>query len=240
MAERGLGCLKQRFVDFDFFHQNSLPRTGTTTPGLYIPDTTVLNHNARPAQLSPAIYSSAAQRSATRCRAVRCPALPCAAVLCHAALSFFEYTAVPGIRVVYSSFCAQQRSAAPCGAVSCPALRCCVMLRCAFFRTYSSTRYTCCVLVFLLFLQLISLGHHFFPHANYTTADQNVTPLTSTQRSTGQFSSAQTSLGIINSLFAPNYGPLLSAPFTCFNCILPCASVAGGVWTVEHQSVLCW
>ena len=41
--------------------------------------------------------------------------------------------------------------------------------------------------------------------------------------------SAQVALGIIKSLFAPNHGPLLSAPFTCFSCILPCASVAGGV-----------
>ena len=44
-------------------------------------------------------------------------------------------------------------------------------------------------------------------------------------------SSAQASLGIIvNSLFAPNnHGPLLPAPYTCFSCILPSASVAGGV-----------
>ena len=30
--------------------------TGTTTPGLYIPGTTLLDHKARPAQISPAIY----------------------------------------------------------------------------------------------------------------------------------------------------------------------------------------
>ena len=34
-----------------------------------------------------------------------------------------------------------QRRAVPCGAVSCRAARCCFMLRCAFFRTYSSIRY---------------------------------------------------------------------------------------------------
>ena len=52
-----------------FYVQNSLPRTGTTSPpGLYIPSgTTVLNHNARPAQISPAINIPAAQRSAVRC-----------------------------------------------------------------------------------------------------------------------------------------------------------------------------
>ena len=56
-----------------------------------------------------------------------------------------------------------QRRAVPCGAVPCPALRCCFVLRCAFFRTYSSTRYmmrrtryevpvcTCCVLYFAFF-----------------------------------------------------------------------------------------
>ena len=54
-----------------------------TTPGLYIPSgTTLLDHNARPAQISPAIYSPPAQRSAVRSRAVRCGALRCGAVSC--------------------------------------------------------------------------------------------------------------------------------------------------------------
>ena len=72
------------------------------------------------------------------------------------------------------------------------------------------------------------------PPANSTrTADQNVTSSISTQHSAQHRapinSSAQATLGIINSLVAPNHGPLLSAPFTCFSCILPCASEAGGV-----------
>ena len=40
--------------------------------------------------------------------------------------------------------------------------------------------------------------------------------------------SLQAALGIFNSLFAPNHGPLLSAPFAYFSCILLCASVAAG------------
>ena len=87
----------------------------------------------------------------------------------------------------------------------------------------------------------LSRSSCFLPHANYTrTADQNVTPPTITLHSAGQLAlhkqllalsiavSAHAALGIINSLFAPNHGPLLSAPFTCFSCILPCANVAGG------------
>ena len=43
--------------------------------------------------------------------------------------------------------------------------------------------------------------------------------------------SAQAALGIVKSLSAPNRGPLLYAPFTCFwlHSSLPCASVAAGV-----------
>ena len=41
-------------------------------------------------------------------------------------------------------------------------------------------------------------------------------------------SSAQEALGIVRSLVASNYGPLLFAPVTpC--CTLPCASLAGGI-----------
>ena len=65
-----------------------LVHTGTTTPGLYIPSgTTLLDHNPRPAQISPTLYSPAAQRSAVRsraepCGAVRSRAEPCSAVPC--------------------------------------------------------------------------------------------------------------------------------------------------------------
>ena len=117
----------------------------------------------------------------------------------------------------------------------CRVVLCGAVLRCAVFRTYS-TRYratyqvprtgmylctrvfpflTACpasVLFTILFLQI------------YTrTTDQNVTSPASTQHSTGE--SGQVALGIINSLGAPNHGPLLSATFTCC-CLLPCARVA--------------
>ena len=172
------------------FFYNSVPCTGTT-PGLCMPGTTVLNNNARPAQLSPAIHSSAAQR-----RAVPFRALTCAAVLCRAALCFLS-------------------------------------------NMYSRTRYemkyqvlvcTCCVLIFWVFLKLISLGPHVFPlrklHPYCRSERHAVSKHTAQRRAT---SSAQAALGIINSLFAPNHGPLLSASITCFSCILPCASVTGGV-----------
>ena len=80
--------------------------------------------------------------------------------------------------------------------------------------------------------------------ANYTrTADQNVTSPTSTRHSaqhrTTVNSSAQAALGIINSLVAPNHGPFLLAPFTCFSCILPYASGAGGVPPVDGALAVC-
>ena len=79
--------------------------TGTTTPGLYIPSgTTLLDHNARPAQISPAIYSPAAQRSAVRSRGEPYGALPCPSLWCCVVLRCvlsFEHRAVPVvIRVV--------------------------------------------------------------------------------------------------------------------------------------------
>ena len=67
-------------------------------------------------------------------------------------------------------------------------------------------------------MYLIFHGPLFFPHANYPrTADHNVTPVTkahSTAEHNRAICSAQAALGIIKSLFAPNRGPLLSAPFT--------------------------
>ena len=103
----------------------------------------------------------------------------------------------------------QQRSAAPCGAVRCgavpcPAVRCCVVLRCvvlrcALFRAYSSIRYetkyqvpgtgmyVLCTRLFPFSSVDLSRSPRFFPHADYTrTADQTVTPSTSTQHSTRQ------------------------------------------------------
>ena len=71
--------------------------------------TTLLDHNARPAQIRPAIYSPAAQRSAVRSRAEPrgagpCPSLRCCVVL-RCVLSF-EHGAVPG----YNTWCCIIRS----------------------------------------------------------------------------------------------------------------------------------
>ena len=99
-----LGCLKQRLsAPPGFFFFNSIPRTGTTTPGLYIS-----------AQIYIAQSRSTASYGAARCGAVPCLALLCCAVSCCAVLSF-EHTAVPSmkrstryqepvLRVAYSYF----------------------------------------------------------------------------------------------------------------------------------------
>ena len=82
-------------------------------------------------------------------------------------------------------------------------------------------------LYFLLRVFDLSRPPVFLPHANYPrTADQNVTPVTKAHSTATEHNraicSAQAALGIIKSLFAPNRGPLLSAPFTyVFSCILP-------------------
>ena len=86
----------------------------------------------------------------------------------------------------------------------------------------------------------------FFPHAKYPrTADQNVTPVpkahNTAERNNKAICFAQAALGIIKSLSAPNRGPLLSAPFTCFqlHSSLPCASVAGGVQPPASEALVC-
>ena len=78
---------------------------------------------------------------------------------------------------------------------------------------------TCvCTRLFAFFfdfaLRLGPVRDFFF--ANYTRiADQKVTSPTNTQHSTDRaISSVQVALGTIESLVAPNHGPLLSAPFT--------------------------
>ena len=88
------------------------------------------------------------------------------------------------------------------------------------------------VLLFLSFLLHVTLylifhGPLFFPvspHANHPhTADQTpVTKAHSTAEHNWAICSAQAALlGIIKSLFAPNYGSLLSAPFTyVFSCLV--------------------
>ena len=120
-------------------------RTGTTTPGLYVPGSTLLDHNTHPAQISPAIYSPAARRSAVPSRTVRCRALRCGAVSC-CAVCFLSN--IEQYRVYYVLLCTD--------------------------------------ILFSLFLPVFDLSRRpcFFPHANCPgTADQNVTPITSTQHS---------------------------------------------------------
>ena len=139
-------------------------------------------------------------------------------------------------------YIAQQRSATPCGAVPCPALRCCGVLLHAFFRTYSSTRYetkyqasgtgmyVLCTRLFA-FSSFISLGPHVFSPTQITSGCCRSERDTANKHTVQHraLSSAQAARDTINSLFAPNHGPLISSPFTCVSCILPCASVAGGV-----------
>ena len=140
---------------------------------------------------------------------------------------------------------AQQRSAAPCGAVGVP----CLALRCGAVSCYAVLYFehtavpgtnrrpmyqvpvcTCCVLFFLLFLHYISLCPHVsLPPCKLHPCCQSGRDTANNRTAQHRAScSAQVALGIINSMFAPNHGPLLSATFTCFSCILPCANVAGG------------
>ena len=105
----------------------------------------------------------------------------------------------------------------------CLALRCCAVLRCAFFRTCSITRYhakyqacTCVLCVFSLSsLIVLPLGPLcFFPSNSYPycRSERDIANKhTEAQHRT--INSAQ-ALGIIKSLVAPKYGPLCSAPFT--------------------------
>ena len=105
-------------------------------------------------------------------------------------------------------------------------MRCCVVLRCVLFFDHRAVPGIIRVVVyyfsfFFFFMYLIFHGPLFFPpHAKYPrTADQNVTPVTkahSTAEHNRAISSAQAAFGIIKSLFAPNHGPLLTAPCTCF------------------------
>ena len=63
---------------------------------------TLLDHNARPAQISPAIYSPAAQRSAVRSRAEPCGAVPCPSLRCCVAAlcAFFRALSSTGYNVL--------------------------------------------------------------------------------------------------------------------------------------------
>ena len=99
-----------------------------------------------------------------------------------------------------------------CGSVKCPELQCCVLRRCASFRIHSITRYTCCVLVVLIFLRMISLGLHVFSPTKITPVLPIRTFHCHQGRSTAQHrttSSGQAALRIIKWLFAPSHGPPL-------------------------------
>ena len=170
----------------------------------------MLDHDARPGWISPALYRPAALRSAVR----------------------------RGERL----YTAQQRSVAQCGAVRCgavcPSLRCCVVLRCVLSFEHRAVPGIICVVdynfssfFFFFYMYLIFHRPLFFP-------SRKLPPYCRSERDTGNKSShstaehsraicsAQAALGIIQSLFAPNHGPLYSAPFTCFSCILPCLARA--------------
>ena len=152
-------------------------------------------------------------------------------------------------------------------ALSCVAVLCRAALRCAFFRTYSSTRYHAkwCgvsvfarVLVFLLassdcFLSVLMLfSSKLHP---YCLSERRIANKHNAQHRA--ISSAQAALGIIKSPVAPNHGPLLFAPFTVLAVFLhersgrcqlpaersPCARIPG-TWYGPLQfeksgSVLC-
>ena len=69
------------------------------------------------------------------------------------------------------------------------------------------------------------LARLFYP---YCPSERDIANKHTSHHST--VSSAQAALGTLFFLpVAPTYEPLISAPVTWFSCILPCASVAGGV-----------
>ena len=101
------------------------------------------------------------------------------------------------------------------------------------------------VLVFLLSSDDCPLSVPMCPpppreYRTYSRSECDINNHTAQRRA---ISSAQAHLGIIiNSLFAPNnHEPLLPAPYLYMfhllnSCILPCASVAGGVSSFAEQS----
>ena len=102
------------------------------------------------------------------------------------------------------------------------------------YKVLGTGMYACTMYVFVFLLSswiVLPLGplHVFFLSQNMPVLCRSERDIadkhTAQHRATG---SAPVALDIIKSLVAPNHGPLLSAAFT-FCCILPCASVAGGV-----------
>ena len=127
--------------------------------------------------------------------------------------------------------------AVPCPAVRCGAVPCCAML--SFEDTVPgimrSTRYQVPVCSCVLFCLPSSLIVHplgpvlVSPTRKSHSYCQSECDIANKHKALHRaISSAQVALGITKSLVAPNHGPLLSAPFA-FSCVLPYASVPGGV-----------
>ena len=132
---------------------------------------------------------------------------------------------------------AAQHHAVPCGAALCHWMRCWAPLSCAFFRTHNSTRYHAkyqepgtgmyvCARIFVSSSIVLPLGpvHDFFRklYPFFRSKRDIANKHTAQHRAP---SSPQLALGVIQSLVAPNHGPLTSAPFACSR-ILPRASLA--------------
>ena len=108
----------------------------------------------------------------------------------------------------------------------------------------TGTRYHFVRIVFSSFcsLQLIALSRSPCPspprkYHTYCRSERDINKHPAQRKA---ISSAQAPLGMITSLFAPkNHGPLFPAPFTCFSCILPCASVAGS-FSRRRSGALCF
>ena len=119
-----------------------------------------------------------------------------------------------------------------CGAVRCRALPCCGAASCCavLSNIQQYQVYVLCTRLFSFSSFELSRSPCFLPHAYYARiADQNVTPPTNTQHSTGQAPLHKQLLALSIRCSHKNHGPFLSAPFTCFSCIRPCARVACGV-----------
>ena len=70
---------------------------------------------------------------------------------------------------------------------------------------------------------------HLNPAIYNSAAQRRAVPCLALMCGAVLYRAAQAALGIINSLFAPTHGPVLSAPFIYFRRTLPCTSEAGGV-----------
>ena len=164
-------------------------------------------------------------------------------------------TGTPGVYVLNhtkkhfqlsSTQLAQQRSAAPCGAVPCGVALCrnalcslsyiqqhqvsCEVPGTKYRYVRVCQRPTIQIVVFAFFFIEISLrvfcsSFLFRKIHPYWRSERGVASKHTAQH---RAVSSAVSLAIIKSLVVPKHGPLLFAPFT-FCCILPRASIAGGV-----------